>query len=233
MFSKYMENIPQPTNQLPVLQTILKVPYGPNVEAFGVWLKEHTHNYLIGEHPPGVKNGNHCHILIQGLKVTREALRKQVIKIAPGKGQNCTMASTQDDKKPYDTDLLAIYIIKGHAEYAKSHTFTPDVITEWASKWETRTITHAETHGATAPVKKAPTIYENCNEILDDLGSFKTDSALDRTEIVRATIAWANRKRKALHSVQVMNYYDCILQQGVPEYYGKLCVDLINRRHRD
>lgn len=226
-----MESIPNPTNQLPVLQTILKVAWSPAVEAFGGWLKDNAHNYLIGEHPPGVKNGLHCHILIQGLKVTREALRKQVIKIAPGKGQNCTMATTQEEKKPYDTDLLAIYIIKGHTEYVKSHTFTAEAIIEWASKWEART--NLQNTTKVVVIKKAPTIYENCNEILDDLGSFKTESARDRTEIVRAIITWANRKRKALHSIQVMNYYDIILQQGVPEYYGKLCVDIINRRHRE
>ena len=226
-----MENLTQPTTQLPVLQTILKVEYS-KIFVFAAWLKDNTDNYLIGEHPPGIKNGIHCHILIEGLKVSREALRKQVIKYSPGKGQNCTMANTQEGNKPYDRNLLATYIIKGNVGYVKHSSFPEVMLIEWANKWEQRTITKLNTQELIVK-KSKPTIYEDCNEILDTLGGFKTDSSKDRTEIVRAIITWANLKRKALHSVQVMNYYDIILGQAIPEYYNKLCCDLINRRHRD
>jgi len=125
---------PTPTNQPtdpPVLQTILNKPF-EEIKAFSEWLKKNTSNYLIGEHPPAKSKGIHCHILIEGLKVSREALRKQVIKYSPGQGQNATMSETQDTRVKYDIAKLAIYIIKGHAEYCKSTTFDNSQIVTWS-----------------------------------------------------------------------------------------------------
>jgi len=140
-----MESIPtnQPNPPVVVLQTILKKPY-EEIKAFSEWLKENTQNYLIGEHPPDEQVKNfHCHILIQGLKVTRESLRKQVVKYSPGRGQNCTMAETeQKPKRKYDTDFLAVYIIKGKESLIKSSSFTDEHHADWASKW----VDHKESH---------------------------------------------------------------------------------------
>jgi len=224
----------QPTNP-PVLQTILNKPY-EEIKAFSEWLKRNTSNYLIGEHPPAKSKGIHCHILIEGLKVSREALRKQVIKYSPGQGQNATMSETQDTKVKYETAPLAIYIIKGHEEYCKSTSFDNTQIVTWTTQWQNRndkktTVLITQV----APKKKPSTKFEDCHEILDMYFMNKTisvDSGKDRQEIVTAIISWAQHKHKAMNSYLVADYYDIILSQAVPEYYSTLCVNIINNRHR-
>lgn len=140
-----MESIPPNQPNPPaeeVLQTILHKPY-EEIKAFSEWLKENTLNYIIGEHEADLEvKTTHCHILIEGLKVTRESLRKQVIKHAPGRGQNCTMSETQQKpRQKYNRDFLAIYIIKGKESVIKSSTFTEEHHADWASKWIDRTAT--------------------------------------------------------------------------------------------
>jgi len=227
----------QPTNLPVVLQTILNKPY-EEIKAFSTWLKKNTRNYLIGEHPPGIKKGIHCHILIEGLKVTRESLRKQIIKYAPGTGQNCTMSETQDQpKRKYETAPLAIYIIKGHEEYCKSTSFEQSQIDTWATEWIQHNPRTRELASVSEPAKqskkKPSTKYEDCHEIIDMMNEpISIESALTRQYIVRAIIEWAQLKHKAMNSYLVADYYDIILAQALPEYYTTLCVDIINNRHR-
>jgi len=237
---------PSPTNQPTpvVLQTILNKTY-EEIKPFSEWLKRNTSNYLIGEHPPAKRKGIHCHILIEGLKVTRESLRKQIIKYAPGPGQNATMSETQDEpKRKYETAPLAIYIIKGHEEYCKSTSFSQEQVTTWSKAWVERKPTDRAPAAVQITKKKPINKFEDCNQILDEYFTnpeslisgakwyVKVDCQENRSRIVQAIIAWANAHHKAMNSYLVADYYDIILSLAMPEYYQELCVNIINRRHK-
>jgi len=240
-----MDSLPQPNQPtLPVLQTIMNKTY-LEIEPFVEWLKKNTHSYLIGEHPPAKKKSTHCHILIEGLKVTREALRKQVIKYAPGQGQNCTMSETQElPKRPYDRDLLAIYIIKGHSEYIKSTSFTQEKLDELTPKWVSRQVPLDVPQVPLIVPKKKTNRYEDCRQIIDEYMSDDMWNTYKKEEthftvkleyrslIPKYIIAWANKNHKAMHSYQVADYYDTILLEAFPEYYEAACMSIINNRHR-
>lgn len=156
----------QPTG-VEVLQTILHRPF-EGLEPFAAWLKENTSNYLIGEHEADAKVATtHCHILIAGLKVTREGLRKQIQKYAPGKGQNCTMAKTQEEPRvPYDEELLMDYIIKGNAQQIKATSYNDEKLQASASKWISHepavSQTNASPSATTVNKKKKSNKYEDC-----------------------------------------------------------------------
>lgn len=235
-----MESL-SPTNQPtrpPVWQLVVRKPYdAPGVSEFAFWLKEKTLNYLIGEHPEDdeVKT-THCHILIEGLKVTDEALRKSLIKCDISGANYSLMKKTLKTRLNYERDHLGNYIVKGHREYVKSSSYSDEQIKIWSDTW----VNHVKPVASEActrelpPKKKRNTTYEDCDEIIDMIPEWSTrnPNLVERTQVVAAIIAWANTKRKALHSVQVMNYYDVIMCNAVPEYYKTLCVDLINRRHK-
>lgn len=227
-----MESLPNPTNQPPVLQVVLRKPYS-EIMAISEWLKDNTLNYLIGEHPAATSNGIHCHILIEGLKVTREALRKQVNKYSPGQGQNFTSALTKDTRQPYNREILATYILKGHIEYLKSTSFNQEYITERISRWVYKTMSIV-TVIPPPEKKKAATIYEDCDFIIDNYldAKFPVNTPSERTRVVAAIITWANEKRKAMNAYKVADYYDCIMMKAIPEYYSTLVVDIINNRHK-
>ena len=243
-----------PTNQPTpeVLQVVLDHPYTALEKAGLVgWLKENTSNYLVGEHPPASRKLTHCHILVEGLKVTRESLRKAVVKCCSGKKQYAILSLTQEERLPYDQQLLAKYIIKSQLSYVKATSFDDDYLAKRASEWVNRTAERSEAEVSSpmrpAPKKSAPNIYQRCQDILDNelarpnrqtelnfnikQGRFH-ETIESRTEVVRGIIAYANRVGLALHSIQVMNYYDIIMCNACPEYYKTLCVDLINRRHK-
>jgi len=234
----------QPTLDPPavqVLQVVLHKSYEA-VKAFAEWLKENTQQYLIGEHAADEQvKTTHCHILVEGLKVSREALRKQVIKYSPGRGQNFTSALTQETREPYERNHLGRYIIKGNVNHSKATSFDDIQIALWASQWisykELLSIVQVPVGTVQKPVKKTSTIFQDCEEIIATLPYTTRElmelnpSVEQRTEIVKKIIEWANKKRKALHSIQVMNYYDNVLKAGIPDYYKDLCVNLINRRH--
>jgi len=250
-----MDSPSQPTNQ-PVLQIILDHPFSTLEKAgFPAWLKANSHNYLVGEHPPARRKLTHCHILLEGLKVTRESLRKAILKCCDGKKQYAVMTHTQEGHLPYDQKLLAKYIIKSDLTYVKSTSFDDAYLAIRASEWvkpeSQQGVLNAEL--TTAKTKKSqPTIYQRCQDILDnelshlvnrgheeggiDVFNIKKgmfyETAQNRSEIVKGIITYANRVGIGLHSIQVMNYYDVLLCNACPEYYKTLCVDLINRRHR-
>lgn len=240
----------QPTNQLPgespgvetldqpatILHSILRKTYD-EIKALSAWLKENTIGYLIGEHQADEDAPQlHCHILIEGLKVTREALRKQIVKLAPGRGQNCTMSHTQSSRVPYNKDLLAIYILKGTPAHFKDSSYTPEQILDWIARWRFHDEKPVLISAELVKVKKPKTIYDNCQEIAQTLEWVKNPGQMphlvDRTTIVTAIIKWANANRVALNAYKVADYYDIILSNCLPEYYDTLCRDLINRRHR-
>jgi hypothetical protein len=132
-----MESTNQPTSQptLPVLHVVLRKPYEA-IKAFVEWVKDNVSNYLVGEHEadPDI-NTTHCHILLEGLKVSKEALRKQILKVSPGQGQYVIMEKTQKTRLPYDRNFLGIYILKGKCHTANSTSFDEVQLALWASKW--------------------------------------------------------------------------------------------------
>jgi len=241
-----MESIPttnQPT-RLPVWQLVVRKPYDASgVDDFAFWLKNNTTNFLVGEHPADFEvSSTHCHFLIEGLKVTDQGLRKS-LKRCDISGSDYSLMTKRKSKngirEDYSADFLAIYIIKGDIKQVKCSSYFYSQLLEWESKW----INHAErseaeqgglNQGKLPTAKKKNTIYEDCNEIIDTIPNWnqRQPTLVERTDVVRAIITWANQKRKALHSVQVMNFYDVIMCNAVPEYYSNLCVDLINRRHK-
>lgn len=235
----------QPTEE-GVLQTILHRSFSA-IEGFASWLKENTSNYLIGEHEADADIATtHCHILIVGLKVTREALRKQIQKYAPGKGQNCTMAKTQSEPRvPYDEQLLMNYIIKGNQTQVKSASYDDARLTTAAAAWISYepavSTTINQNSATTVSIKKKSNKYEDCHEILqqyftisDQTPNAYLDSSTPagRAQIYLAIQAWSNSKRKAMTTYQAADYYDIIIQQAVPEHYMNLVADIINHRHR-
>lgn len=135
--SKYMESTNQPTSQPtpPVLHVVLRKPF-QEIKAFAEWAKEQTLNYLVGEHEadPEIET-THCHILLEGLKVTKEALRKQILKVSPGRGQYVIMEKTQKARLPYDRNYLGVYILKGKCATANATSFDDVQLALWASKW--------------------------------------------------------------------------------------------------
>lgn len=236
-----MESL-SPTNQptrSPVWQLVVRKPYDASgMSEFAFWLKKNTLNYLVGEHPEDddVKT-THCHILIEGLKVSDEGLRKCLKRCDISGAEYSIMKKTLKTRLAYDKDHLATYIIKGNQEHVKSSSCYDAQIKTWADAWvhHEKPVARAESEPGQAVVKKKPnTVYQDCDEIIDTIPNWSTrdPTIVERTQVVAAIIAWANNKRKALHSVQVMNYYDVIMCQAVPEYYKTLCVDLINRRHK-
>jgi len=130
---------PQPTNlQLPpVWQLILRKPWNELLEFEG-WLKEHTLRYIVAEHEADEEIATtHCHILIEGLKVTDEALRKQRVKHCFGRGQSALMKVQEKTKQPYSQSGLAIYMIKGNPLSVKSHSLADETIMEYELAWLT------------------------------------------------------------------------------------------------
>jgi len=242
-----MESIPttnQPT-RLPVWQLVIRKPYDASgVSEFAFWLSNNVSNYLVGEHPADDEvNSIHCHVLIEGLKVTTEGFRKSLIRCDIS-GSNYSLMKKRKSKngirEDYTRDFLAIYIIKGQIPYVKCSSFNETQIALWATKWIDHKAERSEAEqgglnqGKLPTVKKPNTVYQDCDEIIDTIPDWnqRNPSLVERTDVVKAIIAWANQKRRALHSVQVMNFYDVIMCNAVPEYYKTLCVDLINRRHK-
>jgi len=230
-----------PTNQpaREVLQVVVKKPFA-DIEPLVSWLKKNSENYLVGEHPPAKQNTTHCHIMIEGLQVSRQALSKQVTKYSPGRGQNFISSQTQETRIAYNLSKLCVYIIKGHVEYHKSSTFTPEQITEWAAEWVEPLTTKGDQAAKPMMIikKKPQTKYEMCNEIADAfpedllLGWKTTGTAEERSRIVQAIIEWANIKHKAMNAYMVADFYDIIMCKCYPERYSNMVCDIINRRHK-
>jgi len=132
---------PQPTNyQLalpPVWQLVLRKPWS-EVSGLEGWLKENTLRHIVAEHPADEDVATtHCHILLEGLKVTDEGLRKQAKKYSPGQGQYAIMKVQKKTRQPYSQAGLAIYMIKGEPAYVKSHSMSDETIEEYTLAWET------------------------------------------------------------------------------------------------
>lgn len=241
----------QPTNQLTlpemeedpgVLHVILHKPY-EEIKAFSEWLKDKSNYYLVGEHDADEQvKTTHCHILIEGLKVSREGLRKQIQKYSPGKGQNCTMERTEKTRVKYKRNYLAVYILKGDMKTYRSGSFNEFSLEMWVGQWVNRKTQEEKTSLATSKdtvaEKPRKTIYMECDEILTYIMEKRDSDVLDiktamaRTDLVKEIINWANRSQKPLHAYKVAEYYDICLQQAVPETYGHKVWAIINNRHR-
>jgi len=126
------------TNQLtnfPVLHVILHRNY-ETVKSFCVWLAKNVSGYLVGEHPADEDiETTHCHILVEGLKVTTEAMRKEIQKVSGGRGQYVILSVTQKTRVKHDKDKLAVYILKGDEDTCQETSYNKLQIIAWARLW--------------------------------------------------------------------------------------------------
>jgi len=253
-----MESI-SPTNQPtrpPVWQLVVRKPFdAPGVSEFAFWLSNNTVGFLVGEHPADEQvNSTHCHILIEGLKVTTEGFRKSLIRCDISGSDYSLMKKRKkgeldNERGDYSRDLLAPYVLKGELSYLKSTLYNSDLINKWVSQWVKHKPKHSIAIGERVAVKKPKTDYEKCQEILDvELSHLKNteenpnvynikqgkfhETAQSRTEIIKGIICWGNRTGHALHPRKVMDYYGIVLQNACPEYYTTLIVDMINNQYR-
>jgi len=251
-----MESI-LPTNQptgFPVWQLVVRKPFdAPGVSEFAFWLSNNTVGYIVGEHPADEQvNSTHCHILIEGLKVTTEGFRKSLIRCDISGSDYSLMKKRKKgeldtERGDYTRDLLAPYVLKGELSYLKSTLYNSDLINKWVTQWVKHKPKLSTIADVRVAVKKPKTDYEKCQEILDvelahcnrqsgltyDIkqGQFH-ETAAARTEIIKGIIAWGNRTGHALHPRKVMDYYGIVLQNACPEYYTTLIVDMINNQYR-
>jgi len=253
-----MESI-LPTNQptgFPVWQLVVRKPFdAPGVSEFAFWLSNNTVGYLVGEHPADEQvNSTHCHILIEGLKVTTEGFRKSLIRCDISGSDYSLMKKRKKgeldtERGDYTRDLLAPYVLKGELSYLKSTLYNADLINTWVTKWVKHKPKGSIASGERAVVKKPKTDYEKCQDILDtelsylinteetpDVFDIKTmrfhETMLNRTKIVKGIIDWGRRTHVALHPRKVMDYYGIVLQNACPEYYADQCVDMINFQYK-
>lgn len=131
-------NQPTPNQSLTVWQVVLRKPF-EEIKAFGEWLREQTIGFMICQHEADQEiTTTHCHILLEGLKVGTEGLRKQIKKVCPGRGQYAIMEKTQKTREDYDRDKLAIYCIKGSVANCKLASYDEVQQAIWATKWVDR-----------------------------------------------------------------------------------------------
>jgi len=242
-----MEN--QPTNQpevptLPVWQVVLSPDTGKE-KPFGdcsgvcVWLAKNTSGYLVGEHPskwykdPKTSEmkykGIHCHILIEGLKVSRSALEKEIKKyVSKGKGA----ILTNYKGVPYDKDKLATYISKGKREYIKATNYAEDYVVERVEAWVEPVRDEKEVVDFTksTPEKKPKTTFHHCTQIGEYLVKWQPELRWTAKEIVAAIIKYCRENKLPLSAYKVRDWYDCIMMIHNPEKYTDTVINLITKR---
>jgi len=148
-----MESQTNQLTNLPVLQVVLHKNY-ETVKTFCVWLAKNVSGYLVGEHPADEEiKTTHCHIQVEGLKVTVEAMRKEIQKVSGGRGQYVIMSVTQKTRVKYDRDQLATYIIKGNEDHVKETSYTTFEVADWCGRWVDKKATNHEED-------KSKTIYD-------------------------------------------------------------------------
>lgn len=241
---------PPPTNQptTPVWQLVLSGDEGKDkpftqCEAICVWLARNTSGYLVGEHPS--KNyrdpktnemkvkGIHCHILIEGLKVSRTALEKEIKKyVSKGKGAILTCWKKDHEAIPYDKDKLATYILKGHKNICKATTYTDEYISERVTAWivPSRDEFEAVDLKKSTPVKKVKTTFQHCQEIVEYLDKWLPNRAWMAKEIVSAIIKYCRENKLPLSAYKARDWYDCVMMISNPDKYQDTIVNLIKKR---
>lgn len=248
-----MESPSQPTNQdlptLPVWQVVLSGDKGKDkpfqeCEAICVWLLKNTSGYLVGEHPSKwykdpktlqmEYKGIHCHILIEGLKVSRTALEKEIKKyVSKGKGAILTCFKPRDaPPEPYDKDKLATYILKGQKSICKATSYTEEYIVERVQAWIEPVRDEFEVVDFTksTPVKKVKTTFQHCQEIVEYLEKWEGQHRWSAKEIVSAIIKYCRENKLPLSAYKARDWYDCIMMIKDPERYNDTIVNLITKR---
>lgn len=126
----------------------------------------------------------------------------------------------------------------------KSYTYSEVQIKYWHDQWVYPVSINTVINGqqlliapSAVKTKTTKTIYETCDLIVDtylkDFNWKEIKHSSNRTEIVKAIMSYHNAQRIAAHAYKVADLYDCIMMQNVPEYYGDLCVSIINNRHKN
>lgn len=244
-----MEVENQPTNQpdlptLPIWQVVLSPDTGKE-KPFGdcsgicVWLTKNTSGYLVGEHPSKwykdprtgemKYKGIHCHILIEGLKVSRSALEKEIKKyVSKGKGA----ILTNYKGVPYDKDKLATYISKGQREYIKATSYAEEYIVERVEAWvePERDENEVVDFTKSTPEKKPKTTFQQCTQIVEYLDKWTPNRCWAVQEIVDAIIKYCREHKIALSAYKIRDWYDCVMLIKYPDKYSDKIVELIRKR---
>lgn len=145
-------------------------------------------------------------------------------------------------KKSYDVDEKYItYMSKGELDPMFFKGFTKEEIDDYKAQWKNHKEVKEDTKDEDEKEKKPQTVYEICADILktelpdpefDERSSVQRHWRYDQDEIVSAILAYHNKKRRAICSYKVRDYYDCILHQKVPNRYKEICLNLIWKRDR-
>ena len=119
-----------------VLHLIYRRPF-EDISGLYQWIRENSRSSLVGQHSPDEADKViHCHVSVVGFGKSLEALRKQInSRNLGGRGQYQTLTVTQKDKKPYDEDMLNIYILKGFKENLRSTTHDDAYVDDKVASW--------------------------------------------------------------------------------------------------
>jgi len=119
-----------------VLHLIYRKPY-VDVSGLYQWIQENSSSSLIGQHDADDEiKTTHCHVCVVDLRVSLEALRKQINKRdLGGRGQYQTLTSTQKTKKSYDEEKLNEYILKGDRSNLRATTHSEEYLVQRLSAW--------------------------------------------------------------------------------------------------
>lgn len=180
----------------------------------------------------------HCHIMLDGVKVGAEAIKKYIRNSGlGGRGNYGVHTVTQKHKLPYDRDKTAIYLIKGEVGLIKESSYENWVDASgiaqhisWASKWK-------------FPVKQNLKL-EDGKLVRESPEEIKPPTKFEILNLVRArvensadTYAIISEIRKVLvqHKIligawKVLDYYDSYMMYERPVAFIEGIVAKINSR---
>lgn len=100
-------------------------------------LEECAENYMICQHEADEEiNRTHCHIMLEGVSVSDETIRKRIMRAgAGGRGQYAILKKVKRGGAEYDRDKLGVYMLKGDKEKYMAGTYPVSKIEEWVSAW--------------------------------------------------------------------------------------------------
>lgn len=98
-------------------------------------LEECAEQILICEHQADEKvNRTHIHAMLDGVKVSAEAIRKRINKAELG-GRGNYGIFTSWKGEPYDRDKLGTYMLKGDKALLRQTNYTDEQIISWVHAW--------------------------------------------------------------------------------------------------
>lgn len=149
-----------------VWQVVLHAPYD---DIKVLKLEECADNILICQHEAddGV-NRTHCHVMLDGVKVSDEAIRKRINKHGLGGRGNYAIIQRYKSEA-YDTDKLGVYVLKGKLANMKQTSYESQKISAWVDDWRESVSNPSDKsppkNGSKSPVKSH---YDIMEEILQE-----------------------------------------------------------------